>query len=87
MEQAIRKNSKKVYTGQVVSAINDKTITVKIDTYRRDKLYGKRVKYTKKFLVHDEQNLAKIGDLVKIMETKPFSKNKTFRLIEIKEQS
>ncbi len=77
--------SRKTYIGTVVSAANDKTITVKVDTYRAHKLYGKRVKYSKKFAAHDEKNEAKVGDQVLIMSTKPYSKTKTFRLVEIKE--
>ncbi len=77
--------SRKTYIGTVVSAATDKTITVQVDTYRAHKLYGKRVKYSKKFAAHDEKNEAKVGDQVLIMSTKPYSKTKTFRLVEIKE--
>lgn len=77
--------TRKTYIGTVVSASADKTITVQVDTYRAHKLYGKRVKYSKKFAAHDEKNEAKVGDQVSIMSTKPYSKTKTFRLIEIKE--
>ena len=73
-------------TGKVVSAKNDKTITVLVETYKMDKLYGKRAKYSKKFVCHDENNEAKTGDVVKIMETRPLSKNKRFRLVEIVEK-
>ena len=51
-----------------------------------DKLYGKRAKYSKKFVCHDENSEAKAGDIVKIMETRPLSKNKRFRLVEIVEK-
>ncbi len=77
--------TRKTYIGTVVSTANDKTITVQVDTYRAHKLYGKRVKYSKKFAAHDEKNEAKVGDLVEIMSTKPYSKTKTFRLTQIKE--
>ena len=77
--------TRKTYIGTVVSTASDKTITVKVDTYRAHKLYGKRVKYSKKFAAHDEKNEAKVGDQVLIMSTKPYSKTKTFRLVEIKE--
>ncbi len=77
--------SRKTYTGIVVSDKTNKTITVQVDTYRAHKLYGKRAKYSKKFAAHDEDNKAKIGDRVVIMATKPFSKTKKFRLVEIKE--
>ncbi len=77
--------TRKTYIGTVVSAAADKTITVQVNTYRAHKLYGKRVKYSKKFAAHDEKNEAKVGDTVEIMSTKPYSKTKTFRLINIKE--
>jgi small subunit ribosomal protein S17 len=59
------RNQRKVYTGRVVSDKMDKTITVLVETYKTHKLYGKRVKYSKKFKAHDEQSEAKIGDIVK----------------------
>ncbi len=65
----------------------DKTISVLVETYKKDRLYGKRVKYSKKFKAHDENNKAKIGDIVKIMETRPLSKDKRLRLVEIVEEA
>lgn len=79
----MERNSRKVYTGTVVSDKMDKTITVAVDNYRKHRLYGKRVKKTTKFHAHDESNVAKLGDVVKIMETRPLSKMKRFRLVEI----
>jgi len=73
--------------GKVVSAGNDKTITVLVETYRNDRLYGKRVKYSKKYAAHDEKNLAQQGDTVRIVETRPISKTKHFRLVEIIEKA
>ncbi|MBU8908608.1 30S ribosomal protein S17 [Desertibacillus haloalkaliphilus] len=81
------RNNRKVYNGRVVSDKMDKTITVLVETYKKDRLYGKRVKYSKKLKAHDENNSAKIGDVVKIMETRPLSKDKRFRLVEIVEES
>ncbi|MGN8647825.1 30S ribosomal protein S17 [Gracilibacillus sp. HCP3S3_G5_1] len=81
------RNNRKVYTGRVVSDKMDKTITVLVETYKFHSLYGKRVKYSKKFKAHDENNQAKIGDVVRIMETKPQSKTKRFRLIEVVEEA
>ena len=69
--------------GKVVSAKNDKTITILVETYKKDPLYGKRVKSSKKYAVHDESNKAKVGDTVRIVETKPISKTKYFYLKEI----
>lgn len=81
------RNKRKVYIGRVTSDKMDKTITVVVETYKRHRLYGKRVKYSKKYKVHDEHNQAKVGDIVKIMETRPLSKDKYFRLVEIVEKS
>ena len=82
----MERNSRKVYIGTVVSDKMDKTITVAIETYRKDRLYGKRVKQTAKFHAHDENNEAGLGDVVRIMETRPLSATKKFRLIEIVEK-
>ena len=83
----MERNSRKVYIGQVVSIKEEKTITVLVTTYRKHPLYGKRVEYSKKFTAHDENNEAKMGDKVKIMETRPLSKTKKFRLVEIVERA
>ncbi|WP_226585766.1 30S ribosomal protein S17 [Halobacillus litoralis] len=81
------RNNRKVYTGRVVSDKMDKTITVLVETYKFHKLYGKRVKYSKKLKAHDENNQAKNGDIVSIMETRPLSASKRFRLLEVVEES
>ena len=73
--------------GKVVSDKADKTITVLVETYKNDTIYHKRVKYSKKYAVHDEKNEAKVGDRVRIAETRPLSKNKHFRLVEIIEKA
>ena len=72
---------------ELLFLLNDKTITVAIESYRKHPLYGKRVKYTKKFAAHDEQNLAKVGDVVEIMETRPLSKTKHFRLVKVVQEA
>ena len=79
----MERNTRKTFVGTVVSDKMDKTITVAVDTYRKHRLYGKRVKKTTKLHAHDENNTAKIGDVVKIMETRPLSKMKCFRLVEV----
>lgn len=84
---AEERNARKVVTGKVVSDKMDKTITVLVETYKTHPLYGKRVKYSKKFKAHDENNTAKIGDVVKIMETRPLSKDKRWRLVEVIEKA
>ncbi|GEN56922.1 30S ribosomal protein S17 [Halolactibacillus alkaliphilus] len=81
------RNNRKVYTGRVVSDKTDKTITVLVETYKFHKLYGKRVKYSKKYKAHDENNQAKMNDIVTIMETRPLSKTKRFRLVEVVEEA
>lgn len=81
------RNNRKVYVGRVVSDKMDKTITVMVETYKKAPLYKKRVKYSKKLKAHDENNQAKIGDIVKIMETRPLSKDKRFRLVEVVEEA
>ena len=83
----MERNQRRVLTGTVVSDKAEKTITVLVKTYRKHRLYGKRVIQTKKFAAHDESNQAKIGDVVKIMETRPLSKSKRFRLLEVVETS
>jgi len=80
-------NNKNEVTGRVISDKNDKTITVVVQTYRKDSLYGKRVKYTKKYTAHDEKNEAKVGDKVLIVETRPLSKMKRYRLVEVLEKA
>jgi small subunit ribosomal protein S17 len=82
-----RTTRRKVRIGRVVSDKMDKTIVVAVETHKRHPLYGKRVKYTKKFKAHDENNTAKVGDIVKIMETRPLSKEKRWRLVEIIERA
>lgn len=81
------RNHRKVRIGRVVSDKMDKTIVVSVETYKRHKLYGKRVKYSKKFKAHDENNQAKVNDIVKIMETRPLSKDKNWRLVEVIEEA
>jgi small subunit ribosomal protein S17 len=81
------RNTRKTRTGVVVSDRMDKTITVSVEDFVRHSLYGKAVKRTKKFKVHDEQNSCAIGDKVKIMETRPISKDKRWRLVEVVEKA
>ena len=83
----MRETVKKELVGRVVSDKNDKTITVLVETYKKHPKYGKRVKYSKKYTAHDETNKAKMGDVVRIVETKPISKTKRFYLAEIVEES
>ncbi len=82
-----RTTRRKVRIGKVVSDKMDKTIVVSVETYRRHPLYGKRVKYSKKFKAHDELNQAKVGDIVRIVETRPLSRDKRWRLDKIVEEA
>lgn len=79
--------NKRVLVGKVVSDKTDKTITVLVETYKKNNLYGKRVKYSKKYAAHDEANTAKVGDTVKIVETRPLSRTKRYRLVEVVEKA
>lgn len=81
------KKTSRELVGKVVSDKTDKTITVLVETYKKDPLYGKRVKYSKKYAAHDEKNEAKVGDTVRIAEVRPLSKTKHFRLVEIVEKA
>ena len=73
--------------GKVVSDKRDKTITVLVETYKNHPLYGKRVKYSKKYVAHDEKNEAKEGDTVRIAMTRPLSKTKRYELVRIVEKA
>ena len=76
-------NKRAELIGKVVSNVNDKTITVLVETYRKDPLYKKRVKYSKKYAAHDEKNIANVGDTVRIAQTRPLSKTKRYELVEV----
>jgi small subunit ribosomal protein S17 len=81
------KGNKKVVTGVVVSDKMDKTIVVAVTRRKMHQLYKKYLTQTKKFMAHDEGNDAHIGDTVRIVETRPLSKNKRWRLIEVVERA
>ena len=81
----MERSSRKILIGKVVSTKAAKTISVEVDSYIKDPLYGKRFKRSKKFAAHDESSTAKMGDLVQIVETRPMSKTKAFRLEKVLE--
>ena len=81
------RNLRKTRTGKVVSNKMQKTIVVAVEDHVRHPLYGKIVKRTYKLKAHDETNDAKIGDTVRVMETRPLSKDKRWRLVEIVEKA
>ena len=83
----MERNLRKTRIGKVVSNKMDKTITVAIEDHVKHPLYGKIVKETYKLKAHDENNECGMGDTVKVMETRPFSKDKRWRLVEIIEKA
>ena len=83
----MNENVKRELIGVVVSDKADKTITVKIETYKMNPIYKKRVKYSKKYAAHEEKNEAKVGDTVKIRATKPISKSKKYELVKVLEKA
>ena len=87
MAETEKRNSRKVVTGTVVSISGDKSITVKIDYRKRHPKYGKMMTISKKLHAHDEKNECGLGDTVTVMETRPLSKTKRWRLVEIVERA
>ena len=81
------RNLRKVRIGRVVSDKMDKTVVVAVETLVRHPLYQRTVRRTRKFKAHDEQNACRVGDRVRIMETRPLSKDKRWRVVEILERS
>lgn len=78
---------RKVRTGEVVSTKMEKTIVVRVEEVKKHPIYKKAVHYSKKFKVHDEKGEASVGDVVSIMETRHYSKDKYFRLVGIVEKA
>jgi len=87
MQTTVERNLRKTRTGIVTSDKMDKTITVAVERKVKHPIYGKFVKKTTKFHAHDEKQECTIGDVVKIMETRPLSKTKRWRLVEIVEKA
>ena len=83
----VKKTRKRVLTGRVVSNKMDKTIVVAIERRKLHKLYKKYVKHTKKVKAHDPENQCNIGDVVRIIESRPLSREKRWRLVEIVERA
>ena len=84
---AVDRNARKTKVGIVVSDKMDKTIVVAMEDFIRHPLYGKAVKRTKKVKAHDENNECQVGDKVRIMETRPLSKDKRWRLVGVVEKA
>ncbi len=91
MEEPIQntaiRNLRKERVGIVTSSKMDKSIVVSVERKKKHPIYGKFIKFTKKFHAHDEENTCNEGDLVRIMETRPISKTKTWRLVEVIERA
>ena len=83
----MERGNRKVRVGKVVSDKMDKTIVVSVETFVSHPIYKKQVKRTSKFKAHDENNECRIGDKVKIMETRPLSRHKRWRLVDIVEKA
>ena len=81
------RNLRKVMIGKVVSDRMDKTVVIAVETSVRHKIYNKIVKRTYKLKAHDEENECKIGDTVKVMETRPLSRDKRWRVVEVLEKA
>ena len=79
----VERNLRRTMIGKVVSDKMDKTVVVAVETRKMDKTYGKIKKSTYKLKAHDEENKCQVGDTVKVMETRPLSKDKKFRVVEI----
>jgi small subunit ribosomal protein S17 len=82
-----KRNLRKERIGQVISSKMDKSVTVAIERKVKHPIYGKFVKTTTKFMAHDEKNECNVGDTVSIMETRPLSKNKRWRIVDILERA
>jgi small subunit ribosomal protein S17 len=85
--QAAERGQRKTRVGYVISDKMDKTVVVQISTLKQHPLYKKTIQHRVKFKVHDEANEAKVGDLVRVMETRPLSKEKRWRLVEVVEKA
>ena len=83
----MERNLRKTRTGRVISTKMQKTIVVAVEDHVKHPLYGKIVKRTCKLKAHDEENACNVGDTVKVMETRPLSKDKRWRLVEIMERA
>ena len=81
------RDRRKIFVGKVVSNRMDKSITVLVERKFRHPLYGKYVKKNSRFMAHDEENACQAGDIVRIMETRPLSRRKRWRLVEILEKA
>jgi small subunit ribosomal protein S17 len=87
MENSTRTTNRKEMIGKVVSAKMEKSIIVQVERRMKHPIYGKTIRSTNKYIAHDEKNECGVGDLVQLMETRPLSKNKRWRLVKIVEKA
>ncbi|MCI1676149.1 MAG: 30S ribosomal protein S17 [Ancrocorticia sp.] len=87
MSEAVVRNNRKVQRGYVVSDKMDKTVIVEVEDRRKHALYGKVITHTRRVKAHDENNEVHVGDLVRIMETRPLSATKHYRVVDIIEKA
>ena len=87
MSERPGRNERKVRTGVVVSDRMDKTVMVRVEARKRHRLYGKSMRRTAKLAAHDEANEARVGDQVRVMEIRPLSRTKRWRVVEIVERA
>lgn len=83
----MERNIRRSLVGIVVSTKMTKTIVIQVNTEKKDSLYGKKTVVSKKYKVHDENNIANVGDKVEVMECRPLSKDKHFRLVKVLEKA
>jgi small subunit ribosomal protein S17 len=86
-KESVKDTSRKIRTGTVVSSSMDKTAVVMVGRLKKHNLYQKYIKRSKKFKIHDEKNECSVGDTVQFVETRPISKSKCFRLVEVIEKA
>jgi small subunit ribosomal protein S17 len=86
-EGVLQRGRRKVMVGKVVSDKMDKTVVVLVERLQMHPLYGRVMKRSKKLVVHDEKNQCHVGDLIKVMETRPVSKRKRWRVVEIQDKA
>ena len=87
MAEAMRTSVRKVRVGTVIQDKMDKSIVVSVERLKQHRMYKKYIKRSKRYIAHDERNECKTGDMVKIIETRPISKQKTWKLVEIIERA
>lgn len=86
-DERMERPRRKLVQGRVVSEANDKSIVVQVETRKQHPFFRKMVKRSKRFMAHDEKNECRVGDTVRIMETRPLSRRKRWRLVEIVERA